>query len=611
MCGIAGWIDWEEDLSAKAAIIETMIGRLSHRGPDAHEIWLSKRAALGHHRLKVIDPVYGGQPMVFQTGGCIYVVTYNGELYNFRELRAELATRGHTFQTSSDTEVLLHAYVEWGEECTRHFNGIFAFGLWDECKQQLFLARDHLGVKPLFYAQRGSALLFASEIKAILAHPQVEAEVDAEGLAEVFVPILVHTPGFVIYSDMHEVRPGEQIVFSREHKRVNRYWSLRSAPHMDDLSTTIERIRGLLSDTVRRQLIADVPVVAMLSGGVDSSGLTALAAREFQREQRQLHTYSIDFVESEKYFTSSPWQVSLDAPWVKRVSEYVGTQHHTVMVDSRELVENLLVPLYAHDVPTTLGQLETSLYLLFKAMKQDATVALSGESADEVFGGYFWFFSEEAYKANMFPWMVPFGGEVGSSPWWSSEVSEKIRPQEYLTRRYQEAREEVPVLPGEDAFHAKMREIFYMNQTRFLPMLLDRKDRMSMAVGFEVRVPFCDYRLVEYVWNIPWEMKTVGAIEKGVLRRALSDVLPEEVCNRKKSPYPTLHHPQYQQGISEWFLQILNDSSAPIRPFLNIPVALALAEGRLPNMPDIFRVGSMARIIEVNAWLQEYHVRIR
>jgi asparagine synthase (glutamine-hydrolysing) len=611
MCGIAGWIDWQEDLSEKAVIIETMIGRLSHRGPDAHDTWLSKSAALGHHRLKVIDPVGGEQPMIYQAGEQTYVLTYNGELYNFRELRSELSTRGHTFQTNSDTEVLLHAYLEWGQECTKHLNGIFAFGLWDTRKQQLFLARDHLGVKPLFYAQRGSALLFASEIKALLAHPLVEAEVDTEGLAQIFAGVSLHVPGFVVYRDMHEVRPGEQIVFTRERKHVSRYWSLRSMPHTDDLETTTERIRTLLNDTVKRQLIADVPVVSLLSGGLDSSGLVALAAREFQREHRPLHTYSIDFVENEKYFTPNPMQISLDEPWARRVSEHVGTQHHTIMVDSPELVENLLLPMRAHDMPPLLGQLETSLYLLSKAVKQDATVALSGEAADEVFGGYTWFFSEEAHKSAMFPWLMLHHKRSLPFPWWSSDVREKLRPQEYLERRYQEAREEVPILPGEDAFHAKIREMFYMNLTYRLPTLLDRKDRMSMATGLEIRVPYCDYRLVEYIWNIPWKMKMVGDMEKGILRRALADLLPSDVCNRKKNSYPSSLHPQYEQKLSEWTLQILHDPNAPIRPFLNMPVAHMLAEGKIPGLTGVIKLAPMEQIIQINAWLQEYHVHIR
>jgi asparagine synthase (glutamine-hydrolysing) len=303
-------------------------------------------------------------------------------------------------------------------------------------------------------------------------------------------------------------------------------------------------------------------------------------------------------------------QVSLDEPWVKRVSEYIGTQHHTVTLDSADLIENLLVPTYAHDMPSFFGQMETSLYLHCKAMRNDgATVAVSGEAADEIFGGYDWFFNEEVHSADMFPWQTFFGDQI--SPWWSPEVNEKIRPREYLARRYQEAREEVPVLPRENGLDAKMREISYMNLTRFLPILLDRVDRMSMAVGLEVRLPFCDYRLLDYVWNIPWEMKTLGDMEKGLLRRAFADVLPSDVRKRKKSPYPTSQHPRYQEGISKWVLQILNDANAPIRPFLNIPVTQALAAGYLPNLPGSLRIGPMEQIIKINSWLQEYQVRIR
>jgi asparagine synthase (glutamine-hydrolysing) len=238
--------------------------------------------------------------------------------------------------------------------------------------------------------------------------------------------------------------------------------------------------------------------------------------------------------------------------------------------------------------------------------EEGATVGVSGEAADEIFGGYDWFFDEEARTANMFPWQKFFGNQA--SPWWSSEVSERIKPQEYLARHYQEAREEVPTLSGESAFDAKMREISYMNQTRFLPILLDRVDRMSMAVGLEVRLPFCDYRLMEYVWNIPWEMKTVGDMEKGILRRAFADVLPSDVRRRKKSPYPTSQHPDYQRGISKWVLQILNDPAAPIRPFLNIHVTQALAAGYLPDLPGSLRVSPMEQIVKINAWLQEYRV---
>lgn len=613
MCGIAGCIDWERDLTESGPTVEEMVGTLSHRGPDAKGIWLSPRAALAHRRLFVIDPEGGSQPMVYQAGNHTYAISYNGEIFNFRELRGELEARGHTFRTKSDTEVLLHAYVEWGDDCLRRLNGIFAFGLWDDQKQQLLLARDHLGVKPLYYAQRGSTVLFASEVKALLAHPLVAAEVDADGLAEVFGAGPIRTPGFAIYRGVEEVRPGHLIIFNAQGARPIRYWSLRSAPHSDDLETTVDRIRALIKDAVRRQLIADVPIVTMLSGGLDSSGLTALAVRELERRGEPLHTYAIDFAGSAQHFRGDAVQPSLDAPWAERVSEFLGTQHHKVTVDTQELLDNLPVSTFARDAPG-LGQLDTSLYLLCKAMKQNATVALSGESADEIFGGYPWFHNAEALEAASFPWMVTLGTAAAgqhSSFWLSAEMQEKVQPQAYIKRRYEEAIAEVPRLEGEDAISAKRREVFYLSLTHWLSMLLDRKDRMSMAVGFEVRVPFCDHRLVEYLWNVPWEMKTVDHPEKGLLRRALAGLLPEDVRQRRKSAYPVSHDPAYVAGIRKWALQILHNPKAAVLPFLNVPVVRAIAAGRIPAVPVRFVVIMLERIIQLDIWFAKYRVRVR
>jgi asparagine synthase (glutamine-hydrolysing) len=605
MCGITGWIDWNGDLTRQEAVIACMADTLSHRGPDAHGQWLSPHAALSHHRLIVIDPETGGQPMVYQQRERTYAVSYNGEIYNFRELRSELESYGHSFRTRSDTEVLLHAYVEWGEACVEHLNGIFAFGLWDEQKQRLLLVRDHLGVKPLYYAQRGGAVLFASELKALLAHPLVRAEVDADGLAELLT--FPHTPGSGVYRNVHELRPGHMAVCTENGIHISRYWSLRSAPHTDDVATTAEYIRTLLEDTVRRQLIADVPVVTLLSGGLDSSRLTALAAREFKQAGKELHTYSIDFVDSAQHFHNTPLHVSLDAPWVQRMSTHVGSKHHTIMVDTPALIESLLVPMRSCDFPTA-GQMTSSLYLLFKAMKQDATVALSGESADEVFGGYPWFHNEAILNAQTFPWLPAFMGPMQHAmDWLSPDIVQKVRPTEYIARQYRQAIAEVPRLDGEDARAARIREMFYMNLTRFLPFLLERKDRMSMATGFEARVPFCDYRLVEYVWNIPWEIKTVGSIEKGILRRAFEHVLPEDVLYRRKSAYPTVQHPAYDAATRQWTHQILSDSNEPIHALINAQVVRAAVENQAPG---IAIVSLFERIIQVNEWLKEYRVTL-
>lgn len=612
MCGIAGCVALEGNLAEYCPGLEEMTKALTHRGPDARGVWLSTHAALAHRRLIVLDPEGGSQPMVWRLGDRTCAVTYNGEIYNFRELRRDLDERGHVFKTRSDTEVLLHAYVEWGAECLCRLNGIFAFGLWDSQKQELLLARDRLGVKPLYYAERAGAVLFASEPKALLAHPLVAAAVDADGLAEIFSPAPIRTPGFAIYRDVQEVRPGYFVTFNSRGTAIHKYWSLCSEPHGDDLETTAGRVRDLMDDAVKRQLVADVPVVAMLSGGLDSSGLTAFAAREQQNQGKSLHTYAIDFGDGARNFRGDAVQPSLDAPWADRVSKFLQTQHHTITVGANELLDNFGVSTFARDGPG-LGQLDTSLYLFCKALKQNATVALSGESADEIFGGYPWFDDPEALDSPCFPWMVTLGspsaGEQASS-WLSPDIKEKVRPQAYIKRRYEEALAEVPRMEGEDAISARRREIFYLNLTHWLSMLLDRKDRMSMAVGLEVRVPFCDHRLVEYVWNVPWEMKTVDHQEKGLLRRALTGLLPEDVRQRKKSAYPVSQDSAYVAGVRKWAFELLHDSNAAVLPFLNVPVMKAIAAGRIPAISARVAMVMLERIILIDTWLREYRVSV-
>ncbi len=606
MCGIAGWIDWELDLSNQRPILEQMAQSIRHRGPDEEGFWLSPRAALAHRRLIVIDPEGGLQPMVYRQGGRVYTLTYNGEIYNYLELRNDLKNRGHRFQTNSDTEVLLHSYLEWGEDCVRHFNGIFAFAIWDEGEQKLFLARDHLGVKPLFYAERGSAILFASELKALLAHPAVKPEVDEQGLAEIFGLGPMRTPGVSVFKDVKEVRAGHTVAFTREGKRITRYWELKSKPHTDDVDTTAERIRAILEDTVRRQLISDMPLVAMLSGGLDSSGLTAMAGQEYRRSGKTLHTYSLDFEGSQQHFKEGLLHRSLDAPWVKRVSEHVATEHHTIVLGAEELTENFLIPLRARDLPG-IGEMETSLYLLFREMKKDATVALSGESADEVFSGYPWFHQEEFLNANTFPWRISNTGYM--TDLLSKEASESIRPEEYVALRYEEAVAEVPELEGESQIEARQRKMSYLFITRFLPFMLDRKDRTSSYVGFEVRVPFCDYRLVEYLWNIPYTIKTVDHIEKGILRRALAKHLPDDVLYRRKSAYPTAQNPDYFQAIRLWMKDILSDANSPVLPLIDKRKVEKIAEGKTHLNPgSITKI--MEYLIQVNMWLKEYGIVI-
>lgn len=609
MCGITGWVDWKTDLSQQLPLLDHMVKTLAHRGPDASGTWLSPggRCALGHRRLSVIDPANGAQPMQRTTGGRTYSIVYNGELYNTDELRKELERKGHRFQTRCDTEVLLVSYIEWGAACLDRLTGIFAFAVWTDEEEKLFMARDRLGVKPLFYTLMPGKLLFASEPKAILAHPEVPAEVDAEGFAEIFALGPARTPGHGVYKHMAELKPGYFAEYDRNGFRAQSYWQLESRPHPDNEADTIEKVRELVKQITESQLVSDVPVCMLLSGGLDSSALTAIARNKFQE---RIHTFSVDYVGNDRHFKANTFQPEADAPWIKRVSNYLGTIHHNVELTTPDIVEALKPAVLARDLPG-MADVDSSLLLFCKTIKEHATVALSGEGADELFGGYPWFHRDELFRADTFPWSVSISARLSLL---SPDFIEWIQPESYVAERYRQALEEVPRLPGEHPEQHKRRQLSYLNLTRFMPTLLDRKDRMSMAVGLEVRVPFCDHRLVEYVWNIPWEIKTAGGREKGVLREALRGILPDDVLFRKKSPYPKTYDPQYIASVQAGVLEILGDPNSPLRQIVDVEKAMNFARleasqlhlpwfGQLMSGPQM-----LAYLIQVDYWMREYRI---
>ncbi|MHB8170678.1 MAG: asparagine synthase (glutamine-hydrolyzing) [Thermincolia bacterium] len=612
MCGITGWIDWKIDLTQQQRVVESMVETLAFRGPDAVGFWFSPHAALAHRRLIVVDPAGGKQPMIRCRGEQDYIITYNGELYNTLELRQELADRGYTFYGHSDTEVLLISYIEWGPDCVRRLNGIFAFAIWDDANQRLFMARDRLGVKPLFYTQRGTGFLFASELKALLAHPAVPPRLDTEGLAEVFVLGPARTPGHGVFSGVNELRPGHSLIYNRKGINLTRYWTLESKPHEDNLATTINKVRELFEDTIQRQLVADVPICTLLSGGLDSSAITAFAANHFKETGRgPLRTFSVDYDGNDRYFQPNSFQPNSDTPWVKQVSQYLGTIHRSITIDTDQLVESLIPALLARDLPG-MADVDSSLYLFCCEVKKESTVALSGECADEIFGGYPWFHNTNM-TSGTFPW-VRFLEERMNL--FSPDLVKQIKPNEYLTKRYLETLEEVPTLAGEDPYEHRLRELFYLNFQWFMATLLDRKDRMSMATGLEVRVPFCDHRLVEYAWNIPWAMKIFGGMEKGILRKALEGILPESVLQRRKSPYPKTHNPAYLVAVRHRVLEILNDPASPLLTLINKPAIINLANSRDPVFPQPWFGQLMADaqffayLIQLDVWLRHYRVMI-
>jgi asparagine synthase (glutamine-hydrolysing) len=606
MCGVAGWVDWVKDLSQEHAAVERMAETLNRRGPDEKGAWLCERAALGHRRLSVIDPAHGQQPMVFKDASRTFALVYNGELYNFAELRAELETAGHSFRTRCDTEVVLHAYMEWGADCVTRFDGIFAFAVWDAAAQRLFLARDRLGVKPLYFAQDRSSFFFGSEIKAILAHGQVPAEVDNLGLAELFVAspyCYTPTPGVTPFRNIHEVRPGHHLTVEAGRVVTRQYWQLVSKPHSEDAEATVRRAAELFEGAVKRQLVSDVPLACLLSGGLDSSGVAAVAQGELSKEKKRLQTWVVDFVEAERDFVKYPFLSSRDAPFAAEAATYLHAEHHPVVLETPEMLDNMLDIMRARDLPTG-SQVDTSLLLLFKALKREATVALSGEAGDEVFGGYTWFWNPD--NTGRFPWTGPKSFFSASA-----EVIARTDPQGYLERRYVEAAAEVPRLEGESVAVQQWREKVYMGLTRWLPNLLIRKDRIGMFAGVEGRVPFCDHKLVEYLWNVPAELQNKDGVEKHILRRMLGGKLPASILERKKSVYPFFEHMAYQLGVIERARDILADSSSPATQLFDTAELKARCdEWDTPSSKSTHRVGLLERYIQVDAWLREYHISL-
>ncbi len=613
MCGIAGWIDWQQDIRQNQSALEAMVAPMACRGPDGSGTWVTPRAGLGHRRLVVIDPEGGMQPMSRREGRNTYTMVYNGELYNYRELREQLMSQGFEFRSESDTEVLLTSYIAWGVSCLEHLNGIFAFAIWDSSVQTLFMARDRLGVKPLFYSQRPHGLLFGSEMKAILAHPQMPHEIGADGLAEVFALGPAHTPGHGVFRGIHELRAGQFLTYQATGLKVRTYWNLTSHEHPDDIVTTRHTIRDLLRDTVSRQLIADVPVVTLLSGGLDSSAVTALAAERMAEDHHEpLETYSVDFVDMEKHFVPTKFQTNLDTPWAYRVSQDLGTRHHRIVLDTPDLVDYLLPAMRARDLPG-MADVDTSLLVFARAIKENATVGLSGEAADEIFGGYPWFHHPDAIAADTFPWARRLDDRVSIL---SREFQTFINPFEYVDARYREALEEVPRLSGENYREARIREIGYLTLTRFLPTLLDRKDRMTMAAGLEVRVPFCDHRLVEYVWNVPWMMKTQGDQRKVVLREAMAGYLHDDVLWRQKSPYPSTPNPTYFSAMRSALQDILHDPTSPLHLVIDTEriarvMAMGPEAGQIPWFGQLMGNAQLfAFLIQAHHWFREYHIQI-
>jgi asparagine synthase (glutamine-hydrolysing) len=483
---------------------------------------------------------------------------------------------------------------------------MYAFAVWDGRHDKLVMIRDRMGIKPFYYHPTSDGVLFGSEPKAILANPLARRRVALDGLRELFV--MVKTPGHAIWDGMHEVQPGTVVTVDRSGLSTRVYWQLKTRPHTDDRDTTIATVRSLLDDIVRRQLVADVPRCTLLSGGLDSSAMTAIAARQLARQGEKVRSFAVDFVGQTDNFVADELRGTPDTPFVHDVARLAGTDHQDIVLDAQSLADPAVREqvIRARDLPAGFGDMDASLLLLFRAIREKSTVALSGESADEVFGGYLQFFDEEARRADTFPWLTTMGRHFGDdADVLRADLTKSLDLESYVADGYRAAVAGIERLDGESDFEYRMRRMSHLHLTRFVRALLDRKDRMSMAVGLEVRVPFCDHRLVEYVYNAPWALKSFDGREKSLLREAAADVLPRSVYERVKSPYPSTQDPRYARALQEQAKELLSRPSHQVFDLVDRDRLRRAAEREAPVSTQAARRG-LERALDLARWLEVY-----
>ena len=603
MCAIAGLISLTAGDDTCSRMLETM----RRRGPDDSGIWKDPSATLLHSRLAIVDLEGGRQPMELFYGQEHYILVYNGELYNTMEVRKELEHAGHVFSGHSDTEVVLHAYAHWGADCVKKFNGIFAFAVWEEKRKRLFLARDRIGVKPLFYMSHQDGLIFASEIKTILCYPTVKAQLDPQGASELILLGPGRTPGFGIFHGICEVEAGCCGYYEQGKLSIKRYWKLIDREHTDNFEDTAAFVRYLVLDAIKRQMVSDVPIGTFLSGGLDSSLISAICAAELSGRGERLRTFSVDYVDHERYFKPDKFQPNSDSYYIRKMQQFIDSDHHWTLLSPDTLFAAMENATIARDLPG-MADVDFSLLAFCAQIKNHVKVALSGECADEIFGGYPWYRDPEVRALGGFPWSQNASVRADLL---TGCVCKKIEPLDYIQDRYRETCTQSDISPNCSALEHRMKEMVNLNFKWFMQTLLDRKDRMSMYSGLEVRVPFCDYRIAEYLYSVPWEYKDYQGKEKGLLRMAMEDLLPQEVLWRKKSPYPKTFDPRYTELVTKRMNQVLEDAHSPLFHLVDRGSLRDMLEqeqqwpwyGQLMRGPQ-----TIAYFLQIEFWLRHYNV---
>ena len=604
MCGIAGILSSDIDLRQEKEMLWRVSDSLKMRGPDARGEYITRSVALIHRRLSVIDPEKGVQPMRFGK----YIIVYNGEIYNTDEIRRELRFHGYVFETDCDTEVVLKSFHLWQERCAEKLNGIFAFAIYNMDSEEVFLCRDRIGVKPLFYSKTKDLFAFASRTDTLLHVKGIEPVCDENGLNEIFMLGPAKTMGKTYFQNIKEVKPGEYLYYKKGKLKSGVYWSLKASEFSDNCVQAQEHTHFLVTDAIKRQLVSDVPICTFLSGGLDSSIISKVAYDYMTDRGEILNTYSVDYKDNDKYFKSSVFQPNKDSDYINLISDYIDSDHHNIILNNTDVADSLIESTFARGVPG-FTDIDSSLLLFCREIVKKHKVALSGECADEIFGGYPWYHREEILFEETFPWSR------------TTDVRHSIlkngflkHSDEYVKNAYDETIASTDFLDTDSRLEKRMRQMFMLNMNWFMQTLLARKDAMSMQASLEVRVPFCDYRIVEYAYNMPWSIKSYNGREKGILRKAFENELPDIITWRKKSPYPKTFNPDYVQAVSKMALCVLEDKSCVLNEMINKSSIMSLIEnpdslsepwyGQLMRGPQV-----LAYLVQIYAWIRRYNVQ--
>ena len=616
MCGFSGFFQTRSSFlnnyDYHYALLDKMRHTQLHRGNCEDSITLTSVCGLVHNHFaneETSKSVF--RPFTLKMYGKNYHLAFAGELYNADVLRKKLKDLDFSFDTDTDEEVLLFGFLHFGTEFFKQLDGVFSFALLEEEERRLYLVRDGFGCKPLFYTYLNDTLIFATELKAILAHPYVKPILSKEGLNEIFSLGPARSLGCGVFDNVYEVCPGEWLCASPDGLYKETYWCIKAKPHEDSYEETVAKTKDLLTNAIHKQSIHKNTIGALLSGGVDSSVVTAVGSKLIKAAGENFKTFSFDYTDNQTYFQSNSFQPSLDRPYVDIMVNALGTDHTYLECTQESLFDGLKASVKAHDLPA-MADVDSSLLYFCKQVKKDADVVLTGECADEVFGGYPWFHREDLLDLDTFPWTPSLKPRTDLL---KKDFINAMNMQDYVQNAFHKTLQKIDYLPSESKADRAKRRNGYLSLYWFMVTLLNRMERCSAQADLTARVPFADRALAEYIYNAPWDMKLRGGVVKNLLRESFRDIVPEEVLFRKKSPYPKTYHPAYEKLLQDSLREIITDTASPLHNFVEKDAVLGFIDekkdlgspwyGQLMAGPQM-----MAYLIQIDFWMREYNIKI-